>query len=155
MITWKTETRKIKDLKPHPKNPRKLSKHDAAHLQKSLEKFGLIDKPIITADGLIIGGHQRIAILKKMKHKEVECYVPEQEMTDKDIEELNIRLNRNNGEWDFDILANEFDVEDLLSYGFTEVEFSISGVEQVSSAEEDASSEENQEKTCPKCGNKL
>ena len=36
MIQWKTETRKIKDLRPHPKNPRKLSKHDADNLQKSL-----------------------------------------------------------------------------------------------------------------------
>ena len=125
MINWKIETHRIKDLKPHPKNPRKLSKHDASHLQRSLEKFGLIDKPIITADGLVIGGHQRISVLKKMGHKEIECYVPDCDLSPKDIEELNVRLNRNAGEWDFDILANQWDVDELLDYGFTQGELAI------------------------------
>lgn len=125
MIGWKTETRKIKDLKPHPKNPRKLSTHDGENLRKSLEKFGLIDKPIITQDGLIIGGHQRISILKKMGSKSIECYVPDKVLSDKDIEELNIRLNRNIGEWDFEILANQWDPLELLEWGFTEDELTI------------------------------
>ena len=116
MINWKLELRKIKDLKPHPKNPRKLSKHDAEHLQKSIEKFGLIDKPIITKDGIIIGGHQRIAILKKMGKAgdSVECYVPDREIEQKDIDELCLRLNRNLGEWDWDILANQWEIDELF-----------------------------------------
>jgi len=67
MINWKLETRPIEELTPHHKNPRKLSKHDAEHLQSSMERFGVIDKPIINPDGKIIGGHQRLAILAKMK----------------------------------------------------------------------------------------
>lgn len=117
-MKWILQTRKIKDLKPHSKNPRTLSKYDAAHLSKSLEKFGLIDKPIISGDQ-IIGGHQRISILKKLRHKEVECYVSEEPLSQEDIDELNICLNRNQGEWDFDILANQWDGQQLLDYGFT------------------------------------
>ena len=125
MISWQVTKRNIKDLRPHPKNPRKLSKHDADNLQKSLEKYGLIDKPIITKDGMIIGGHQRLAILKKMGYKEVECYVPDKDLDAKEIDELNIRLNRNLGEWDYDILANQWDANDLMEYGFTPEELTL------------------------------
>lgn len=135
-IVWKIENRLIKDLKPHPKNPRKLSKHDAEHLQKSLEKFGLIDKPIVTSDGLIIGGHQRLSVLKKMGEKHVECYVSDRDLSDKDVEELNIRLNRNAGEWDYDILANQWEIDELLSHGFTQEELSLD-VEEISSEDPD------------------
>ena len=152
MIVWKIEKRKIKDLKPYPKNPRKLSKHDADNLKRNLKKFGLIDKPIITQDGLIIGGHQRISVLKKMGHKEVDCEVPDQALSDKDIEELNIGMNRIHGEFDYDILANQFEVEDLLNYGFTEEELSISPIQDVSGIEEEKS---KKEKTCPHCGQSL
>lgn len=136
MIQWHIEKRSIKSLKPHPKNPRKLSKHDSDHLKKSLEKFGLIDKPIITKEGMIIGGHQRLAVLKGLGHKEVECYVPDQKIEDKDIEELNIRLNRNLGEWDYDILANQWETQDLINWGFTPEEMMIPSEEIVPVEEE-------------------
>ena len=137
MINWHLEKRKIKDLKPHAKNPRRLSKHDAEHLQKSLEKFGIIDKPCITTDGKIIGGHQRLSILKKLGHKEIECYVPDRELEQTDIDELNIRLNRATGEFDFDILANQWNVEDLIDWGFTEEELCMNIAEEIDPVEED------------------
>ncbi len=143
MLKWHIEKRLIKDLKPHPSNPRKLSKHDAENLQKSLEKFGIIDKPIITQNGLIIGGHQRLSILKKMGHNEIECYVPNQELDEKDINELNIRLNRNIGEWDWDILANQWNLDDLFEWGFTPEECAIADIESVELEDENES--ENQE----------
>lgn len=135
MIEWKLEKRLIKTLKPHPANPRRLSKHDAKHLQKSLEKFGLIDKPVIMKDGSMIGGHQRVAILKKMGHKEVECWVADEEMTIKDINELNIRLNRNTGEFDWEILANEWETDELMEWGFTPEEMMIDSKETANAEE--------------------
>jgi ParB-like chromosome segregation protein Spo0J len=150
---WHLEKRLIKDLKPHPKNPRMLSKHDAAHLQKSLEKFGIIDKPIITGSGLIIGGHQRISILKKMGAKEVLCYVPDKDLTDEDIDELNIRLNRNCGEWDYDILANEWKEDVLFESGFTKEELSLGDVEDVETKPQADSVKKK--KMCPACGHEF
>ncbi len=134
-INWKLETRKIKDLKKHPKNPRKMSKHDAEQLQKSLEKFGLIDKPIINADNTIIGGHQRISVLKKMGSDSdyIECYVPDRELSQEDVDELNLRLNRNNGEWDWDILGNEWDPTELIQAGFLIDELVGAEIEELSS----------------------
>lgn len=153
LISWTIQKRKIKDLKPHPKNPRKLSKHDGDKLKESLTEFGLIDKPIITTDDLIIGGHQRIAVLKKMGAKEVECHVPDREMTEKEIDKLNIMLNRVHGEFDYDILANMFDETLLFEAGFTQEELSfddVSGEEQSAEAKS-----EKKTKTCPSCGHEF
>jgi len=124
-ITWHLEKRNIKDLKDFHKNPRKLSKKSFENLKTSLEKFGLIDKPIINTDNVLIGGHQRKNVLQKLNIQEIECYVPDHALNEKEMEELNIRLNKNIGEWDFDILANEWDTDDLVAYGFDTKDFDI------------------------------
>jgi ParB-like chromosome segregation protein Spo0J len=119
MIDWTLQVKKIKDLRPNAYNPRSLSKRSAQQLEKSLERFGLIDKPIVTEEGEIVGGHQRIALLKRKGIKEVECWVPSRELSKKEIDELCIRLNRNTGDWDYDMLANIFETPDLIDWGFT------------------------------------
>lgn len=139
MINWHLETRKLADLKDHPKNPRKLDKDQAEHLQKSLEKFGLIDKPIINLDNQIIGGHQRKNVLKKMKLKQIECFVPDHMLTPEEVDELNIRLNRNTGDWDWDILANQWDTEQLIDWGFKAEEFLGASVEEIMGEDEEDS----------------
>lgn len=139
MINWHLETRKLSDLKDHPKNPRKLDKDQAEHLQKSLEKFGLIDKPIINLDNQIIGGHQRKNVLKKMKLKQIECFVPDHMLTPEEVDELNIRLNRNTGDWDWDILANQWDTEQLIDWGFKAEEFIGASVEEIMGEDEEDS----------------
>jgi DNA modification methylase len=121
-ISWHLETRKIKELREHPKNPRILTKEASEQLKTSMDKFGMIDKPIVNPDGLIIGGHQRIKVLKGMKVKEIECWVPEEALDDRQVDELNIRLNKNTGTWDFEILANQWEPNDLMDWGFTENE---------------------------------
>lgn len=124
MRNWRVETRNVSDLIPHDKNPRSLSKEDASQLRKSISKFGLIDLPIITKDNRVIGGHQRLNVLREMKVPTVKCWVPEfDDLSEQDIDELNIRLNRNQGEWDWDILANEWDINHLVDWGFKDEDF--------------------------------
>jgi len=124
MRNWRIETRNVIDLIPHDKNPRSLSKEDASQLRTSISKFGLIDLPIITKDNRVIGGHQRVNILKEMMVSTVKCWVPEfDDLSDEDIDELNIRLNKNQGEWDWDTLANEWDINDLINWGFKDEDF--------------------------------
>lgn len=120
MINWTLKTLPIKDLKDHPKNPRQISKEQYRHLESLIDKFGLIDKPIVNTDNQIIGGHQRIKILKKKKVKSVECWVPDHQLTEEEIDHLCVGLNLNQGAWDYDILANNFEALDLLNWGFTE-----------------------------------
>jgi ParB-like chromosome segregation protein Spo0J len=117
--------RAIDDLQEHPRNARYLTKEDDKHLRISIAKFGLIDKPIITQDGTIIGGHQRLRVLKYLGHENVECWVcdDDEPFTDEEVDELNIRLNKNTGNWDWDKLANEWDINKLLDWGFSHEDF--------------------------------
>lgn len=124
-MKWKVETRKVDELRDYHKNPRKLSKSEELQLQASLKKYGQIDKIVINHDNVIIGGHQRKRTLKKLGLDEVEVMVPERVLSDDEVEELNIRLNKNNGSWDFDVLANDFKLDDLLKWGFDETELQI------------------------------
>ena len=121
-INWTLRNFNLADLTDYYKNPRSLSEKEFKQLKTSLDKFGMIDKPIVNldADNTIIGGHQRKHVLEASGVKECECWVPDRELTEREVEELNIRLNKNTGSWDFDTLANEFELPDLLEWGFSE-----------------------------------
>ena len=155
-IQWHLEKRKIKDLKDYSKNPRKISKHDADNLKNSLKEFGLSEKPIITQEGLIIGGHQRKRCIKTLGIKEVECWVPDIQLTSQQISKLNLVLNRVQGDFDYDILANEYDLAELFDAGFTQNDFSMNDVEKIVSQENNEEDNENNDdnklKNCPNCG---
>jgi hypothetical protein len=152
MIEWHTENRNLKDLRPHPKNPRQLTKDQERQLRKSIETFGLAEALVINTDNMIIGGHQRYNLLKKLKFKEVACWVPSQKLTDAECDELCVRLNRNHGDFDYDILANEFNVCDLLDWGFRPEELELISAEDIESEEKD---KKKNLKSCPKCGHEF
>lgn len=149
MIEWTLESRKLKDLKEHPKNPRILTSEQGFQLQKSLERFGIVEKLIINTDNCVIGGHQRLKILKKMGVKEVECWVPNRTLDDGEVDELCIRLNRNHGLFDYEKLANEWDLPDLLDWGFTIDELDLG------SEKEEKEKKDKPPKLCPHCGENI
>lgn len=157
MKTWHLETRKIKELLANPKNPRYIKKDMAQHLEGSIAKFGIIDKPIITKDNHIIGGHQRVTTLKKMKVKEVECWVCDEELTEEDIEEIMIGMNLHQGSFNYDILANEWNIEKLFDYGFTTEQIFDASVKDILDEESLEENEEKQKKykMCPHCGKEI
>ena len=126
-INWTLQTFRLDELTDYYKNPRSLSEKEFKQLKTSLDKFGMIDKPIVNLDAAhtIIGGHQRKRILETEGAKEVECWVPDRELSEKEVEELNIRLNKNTGSWDFDELANSFELDDLLEWGFEKNELDL------------------------------
>lgn len=151
MINWTLGVYPIKSLKNHPKNPRQLSKDQNEHLKTSIGKFGLIEKPIINRDLTVIGGHQRIRVLKAKGAKTVECWIPDRLLDEKEVDELCIRLNRNTGDWDFDLLANEFEAMDLLEWGFSEEQL----VGSFSEVEGEKPEKKKKSKECPNCGHPL
>lgn len=123
-ITWKTEKRKLADLVPASYNPRKLTEKQYSNLKESLEKFGLAEIPAINTDNLVLAGHQRLKVLTDLfgKDHEIDVRVPDRKLTDAEAKEYNIRSNKNTGEWDWDILANDFEIADLIDWGFKEEE---------------------------------
>ena len=118
-IEWHTEKRKIKDLIPYEKNPRKITKEQEEQLTASLEKFNIAEIPAIDIDNKIIAGHQRLAILKKLGRgeEEIDIRIPNRKLTKEEFEEYNLRSNKNMGEWDLDILKN-FENDFLKEVGF-------------------------------------
>ena len=144
---WQIQSKNIKDLKKYEKNPRKLTKSQFDLLKSNIDEFGLIDKPIINLDNCIIGGHQRIEVLKKDKIKSVDCWVPDRLLSEKEVEKLCIKLNKVHGEFDYEILANEFEVPDLIDYGFTIDELQLGDIEDIA----DTEPKEKTAKLCPHC----
>lgn len=124
-MKWSLEKRKIKELNEYARNARRLSKHDAGQLQQSIDTFGQCEPIVINTDNTIIGGHQRLRTMRKMGYKEVDVYVPDQTLSEKEVEELNIRLNRNRGDWDWDMLGNAWDPTVLVECGFTTEEMHL------------------------------
>ena len=128
-MEWQLENREIKTLCENPDNPRTLSKKQGEELKKSLRKFGQCEPIVIQPDGTVIGGHQRLRVLKKMGAKCIDVYSPKEPLSDSDVKELSIRLNKNQGDWDFDMLANVWDIDILLESGFTPEELHLDIIE--------------------------
>ena len=105
-------------------NPRQLTKDQHKDLTDSIKRFGLVDPLIVNTHkerkNVLIGGHQRLKIATMLGLKEIPCV--EVELNPAKEKELNIRLNKNVGEWDWDALANYFDVGELTEWGFSEAE---------------------------------
>jgi DNA modification methylase len=121
---------KIEDLKPAEYNPRKdLKPEDEEYqkIKKSLTEFGYVAPVIVNSDMTVIGGHQRLKVLKELGYTEIECNIVD---LDKDKEKaLNIALNKITGEWDNDKLEEllaelkETNIDlDITGFSFDEVD---------------------------------
>jgi len=123
-IEWKVTKAKVGDLIGWVKNPRRISAHDKEQLQVGLGKFGLAQALVVNRDKRsLIGGHQRAGRIVDAYGPEqvVSISYPHRELTAEEFEELGIRLNRNAGEWDYELLG-EFDPGNLQEWGFTDWE---------------------------------
>ena len=129
------EKKQIADLIPAPYNPRQSTAKQEKHLKESLEKFGLVEPIIFNKQtGYIVGGHFRVRELKKLGIKEIECVIVD--LNEDDEKELNIRLNANTGSWDWDTLANDWDVVDLEAWGLDIPQFE-NEAEELEASEDD------------------
>lgn len=122
-LQWHNEKRKVKDLIPWDKNPRKLSADAKKQLEASLGKFNLVEIPAINLDNKIIAGHQRtyLMMLQGRGEEEVDVRVPNRMLTDEEYKEYNLRSNKNTGEWDWEFLR-DFEEGLLKEVGFSENE---------------------------------
>ena len=131
-------------------NPRQLTEDQYKHLKDSIDRFGLVDPIIVNKNkdraNIIIGGHQRVRVAKDMNIKEVPCL--ELDLSYDRERELNIRLNANTGEWDTDILANVFDIDELTDWGFDDLDLSLFEDEVVKGLTDDDDVPEVEESIC-------
>ena len=120
-MTYEQKNIAIVDIKTSDYNPRQISANDFIALKESITKFGMAEPLVVNShkerENVIIGGHQRLRACRELGFKEVPCFVVSLNLDQE--RELNIRLNRNHGDFDYDVLANQFDVSDLLDWGMT------------------------------------
>ena len=119
----KIEQIKASKLKPATYNPRQISTKQYKDLKNSITKFGLVDPIIVNKDFTVIGGHQRLKVLNEMQTDTIPCVVLD--LSKEKERELNVRLNKNTGDFDIDILANEFDIDELVDWGFKHIDLDI------------------------------
>lgn len=140
-ITWKIEKRKLKDLKPHPKNPREFTQKGMKDLENSINSIGFMQPININQDGVILSGHARTLKLKEMGETEADVYVPDRMLTPKQEEEVLVRANANTaGKWDWDLLANNFELEEINEWGLEVPDMEIEA-EELEAKEDDFDAE--------------
>lgn len=107
-------------LKPAAYNPRKISPEALAQLKESITRYSVVDPLIVNSapkrKNVVIGGHMRLKAAKELGHKTI----PVVYLNIPDIErekELNLRLHKNTGEFDFDLLQ-KISMDLLLEVGF-------------------------------------
>lgn len=121
---------KIESLKPAEYNPRKdLKPEDEEYqkIKKSITEFGYVAPVIVNSNMTVIGGHQRLKVLKELGYTEVECVVVD--LDQKKEKALNIALNKISGDWDNDKLEElltelkQTDIDmDITGFSFDEVD---------------------------------
>lgn len=137
------------ELKPYDRNPRKISETAFEKLKESLVQDGYHCRLIATPDGLVIGGHMRLKALEALGVSDVECLVPDRELSDAEFKRIMVRDNLPYGEFDMDVLANEFDVQELIDLGMPSDWLpDISG----DGAEPAVAKQEKKPFACPNCG---
>lgn len=117
--------RKLADLSPVEYNPRTITERQQEELRTSMQEFGFLQPIIVNMhpgrEGRIIGGEQRWR--QAQQAGESEAPVIELDLQPDKERELNIRLNRVGGQWDWEKLRGEFDAMELLDWGFERYEF--------------------------------
>ena len=115
---------KISQIKPNDKNPRFIKDDKFKKLVANIEKYPnfLEKRPIVIEsyeNPIILGGNMRFRALKELGYKEIPTnwVVTADSFTDDEKKAFIILDNVGFGEWDFDILANEWDVEELSDWG--------------------------------------
>jgi hypothetical protein len=110
---------KISEVKSNPNNPRQIKDDKFAKLVQSIKDFPeMLDiRPIVVnADMVVLGGNMRFKACKEAGLKEVPIIIAEN-LTDEQQKEFIIKDNVSGGEWDWDMLANEWEVEQLDAWG--------------------------------------
>ena len=127
---------KISEIKLNPNNPRLIKDDKFKKLVKSIQEFPeMLDiRPIVVnSDMIILGGNMRFKACKEAGLKEIPVIIADN-LTEEQQREFLIKDNTSGGEWDFEMLANEWDVEQLEEWGLDIPSFET---DEVLEAEED------------------
>ena len=117
---WAIEQRKVSDLIEHDRNPRKISEKKFAKLKERILSQGFRTPVCVDNDGVLLAGHQRFKALVDMGlgDMEIPVSVPPYKLTEKMKREILASDNLAFGEFDWDIMNDDYDLEELAEWGF-------------------------------------
>lgn len=150
-VTVKVYVEAIDKLIINDLNPRKIQKKAYEELKKSLRDFPEMKqlREIVVDENLtILGGHQRIYALKELGYTDV-TVKQVFGLTEVQKREFIIKDNNSSGEWDTDIIANQWDIGELEKWGVPNFNFGDIKKEGDDPASKDS---QNNVHTCPGCG---
>jgi len=113
---------RLKDIKPNPNNPRVLRDDKFQKLKQSITEFPKmmsLRPMVVDSDGIILGGNIRYRALQDLGFKEIpnDWVKRAEELTEDEKKRFIIADNVGFGDWDWDTLANDWDVVDLEAWG--------------------------------------
>jgi hypothetical protein len=111
---------KLSEIKSNPNNPRIIKDDKFRKLVKSIQEFPKmleIRPVVVNADMIVLGGNMRLKACKEAGLKKVPVIFAH-DLTEEEQKQFIIKDNVGFGEWDWDIIANEWDAEDLEEWGF-------------------------------------
>ena len=148
----------IKELTLLERNPRRIKAEQMEKLIESLKTDPdyLKRRPVLVNrvnDVLTVyAGNQRVKAAKKLKWKTIPCIIDD-DLDEKTLKERIVKDNKTYGEFDYDALANEFDVNMLLEAGFTFDDLHLDAMKSALDIHEEPKEEkEKHQKECPNCG---
>lgn len=109
----------IQEVRLNEENPRYIKDHKFEKLVKSIKEFPqMLDlRPIVVnQDMIVLGGNMRLRACREAGLTEVPIIYADN-LTEEQQKEFVIKDNSSFGEWDWDILANEWDTEQLIDWG--------------------------------------
>ena len=145
--------RKVNDLIPYDKNPRK-NDEAVKYVKASIEQFGFKVPIVIDAQGVIVAGHTRVKAAKELGMKEVPCIVAD-DLNEEQIKAFRLVDNKTGefAQWDFALLDEELAEIigiDMETYQFALTEIDWSRIEEIN--EENYEEPESSRLRCPMCG---
>jgi ParB-like chromosome segregation protein Spo0J len=147
----------IQEVRPNENNPRFIKDYKFKKLVKSIKEFPQMLKlrPIVVnSDMVVLGGNMRLKACKEAGLKEVYILVAD-ELTQEQEREFIVKDNVGFGEWDWDVLANDWNGHQVSDWGLTVVPFEDS-IEEVLEQEINKQDKQNEKlKTCEVCGKGL
>jgi len=141
------ETVKISEVKLNPNNPRLIKDDKFKKLVQSIKDFPemLNIRPIVVnQDMVILGGNMRYKACKEAGLKEIPIIITD--LSEEKQREFLIKDNTRGGEWDWEVLANEWDNEELESWGLDVLSFNSDDIDLDSFFEDDNSEKINKNK---------
>lgn len=153
---WPEAEIRLKDLQDFDKNPRRISKARFDELIKSIKEDGYHTRIKVNLDNKTVGGHQRRKALLALGFKPndlIKVLVPPKLLTEEEFRRVNFRDNLNYGEYDMEMVANNYDADQLLDWGFPEEWLPVGEEETNEEKKVDGAGEKKT--TCPECGHEF